>query len=162
MDLALEAKINKIIESGFETPSILKTILANEMSLLNQDHHNRDILGLVYIETTYLNIISKSEKFTGAMMLLATSIGLIIVEEGLTNLNLEFGGYRARYIPYSKISCVEIDSCLLRGIFKISLGASNDPDIVFEFETTKNFRDFEAIIKIIRSKMTELEHHLTK
>lgn len=162
MDSALEAKINKIIESGFETPSILKTVLANEMSLLKQDQQDKDILGLVYIEATYLNNVNNNEKFTGAMMMLATSFGLTIVEEGLTNLDLEFGGYRARYIPYSKISCVEIDGCLLLGIFKISLGASNDPDMVFEFETTKNFRDFDAIIRIVRSKMTELERHLTK
>lgn len=161
MNANLESRINEIINSGFETPSILKRVLVREIALLKDDQLNRDILGMVYIEPTYISPVGRREKFSGAVMVLATSIGLIIVQEGSTNLELEFGGYSAQYIPFSKISCVELDSCLLLGEFKLSLGALNNPDMFIEFDTSRHFKDFDEIISIIRGKMTELERHLT-
>ena len=164
MDAALETRIQQIIDSGFETPSILKKVLADELALIKQDQQNRDILGLIFMEAQYLfNNVEGSKKFSGAHMIIATTTGLIIVEEGLGELNLEFGGYRARYVPYSKISCVEIDSCLLLGVFKLALGGTlKDPDFVIEFDTAQNFHEFDQIIKIIRSKMTAIERSILK
>ena len=163
MEASLEARIKKIIESGFETPRILKRVLAEEMALLETDQLKREILGLVYVEPTYILAEKQKEKFSGAFMILATSIGIIIIEEGLSNKDLEHGGYRARYIPYSKIKCVELDSCLLLGIFKLIVGGSvNDPDILIEFDTAAYLKEFDNMVRIIRSKMTALERGFAK
>lgn len=163
MDAALEARINKIIDSGFETPSALKRVLKEEMALIKQDQQNRDILGLVFVETTYINTDNIETKFTGAYMILATTTGLIIVQEGLNSQDLKDGGYRVRYVPYYKISCVELDSCLLLGIFELTLsGTLNDPDIAFEFDTADRLQDFEDLAKIIRRKMTSIQKSLEK
>lgn len=154
MDPAIEAKIKAILESDFETPSIIKTILKKEYEVAGHE----GILGLVSIEREYLSTAQHPRiRYSPASMLLATEYGLIVVEEGLNAADVEYGGYRIRYIRYSKISCLELDTCLLLGIFKVSVASGDTPDMLIEFDTAKYFYDFEALINVIRFKMRECE-----
>jgi len=162
MDDKLETRIKKIIDSSFETPSILKKVLADELALLKRDQQNTDILGLIYIEPTFIFTPEKNERYSGAFMLLATTAGLINVEEGLTETEVNFGGCRTRFFPYYKIVSVELDSCLLRGVFKIVLGGTEDSNLVIEFDAARNLSEFQEIIRIIREKMTDIDRHMTK
>lgn len=159
MSEQIETKIKEILESDFETPSIIKTILKKESEIAGQE----GILGLVSIEREYLSTAQHPRiRYSPASLILATRYGLIIVEEGLSAADIEYGGYRIRYIRYSKISCLELDTCLLLGLFKISVASGNTPDMVIEFDTAKYFYDFEALINVIRFKMRECEINMTK
>jgi hypothetical protein len=61
---------------------------------------------------------------------------------------------------YSKIQCLEFDTCLLLGVFKLVLGTSNEPDLLIEFNTARNYYEFEALVDIVRRKMVENERAL--
>jgi len=83
-----------------------------------------------------------------------------VVEEGQTALELDYGGYRIRHIMYSKIKCLEFDTCLLLGVFKLVLGTGHDPDLVIEFNTARNYFEFEALADLVRRKMVDIERTL--
>lgn len=162
MDAILEQKIQSIIQSGFDTPSILKTVLKNELDLLAADQLGRDILGLVYMPSAFITNGLHDEQYAGAHLLLATTTGLISVEEGADSENRYLGGYRMKLFPYSKITCVEIDGSMLKGTFKVQLGNGPGTDLDIAFDTGEFFNDFMTIIAIIRRRMTAIERRLSQ
>ena len=99
MKQELEQKIQKILASNFETPSIFKTVLKKELALTEKE----EILDLVNIQREYADAVKKTQIYAPAVLLIATTYGLIAVEEGQTALELDYGGYRIRHIMYSKI-----------------------------------------------------------
>lgn len=158
IDTELERKINEILESGFSTPSIFKKVLSKEMAFAKDEK----ILGFVNVEKEYANQVEKKDVYSNSKLVVATNYGVIIVEEGIDNDNLDFGGYRIRYIMYSKINCLELDTSLLLGIFKISFGSCKENDILIEFDKTRDFKNFEILNNFLRNKMIECECHLLK
>jgi len=156
MKQELEQKIQKILSSDFETPSIFKTILKKEQSFAEKE----DILEVVNIQREYADAAKKTQIYAPAVLLIATTSGLIVVEEGQTALELDYGGYRIRHIMYSKIKCLEFDTCLLLGVFKLVLGTGHDPDLVIEFNTARNYFEFEALADLVRRKMVDIERTL--
>ena len=158
IDTELDRRINEILESGFNTPSIFKKILGKETAFAKDEK----ILGFVNVEKEYVNQVEKKEVYSNSKLVVATNFGIIIVEEGIDNDNLDFGGYRIRYIMYSKINCLEIDTSLLLGIFKIAFGSCKEDDIIIEFDKTRDFKNFEMLNDILRNKIIECECLLLK
>jgi hypothetical protein len=157
MNEELKAKIDKIISSDFEAPSIFKTILKKELAFVEKE----EILDIVSMKREYVDAVRKQQVYSPAVLIIATTYGLIIVEEGQTPLELEYGGYRIRHILYSKIRCLEFDTCLLLGVFKLIMGSGPEPDLVVEFNTAKYYYDFEALVDLIRRKMIGQERPST-
>ena len=158
IDKELENKISEILESGYNTPSIYKKVLDKDVAFVKDE----EILGFVHIEKEYVNQVEKKEVYSNSKLVVATNYGIIMVEEGIDSDNLEFGGYRIRHIRYSKINCLELDTSLLLGIFRITFGASKEEDILIEFDKTRDFKNFEILIGILRNKIIECECHLLK
>ncbi|NCC77314.1 MAG: hypothetical protein EOM08_12870 [Clostridia bacterium] len=156
MKQELEQKIQKILASNFETPSIFKTVLKKELAITEKE----EIIDIVNIQREYADAVKKTQIYSPAVLLIATTYGLIVVEEGQTALELDYGGYRIRHIMYSKIQCLEFDTCLLLGVFKLVLGTGNEPDLLIEFNTARNYYEFEALVDNVRRKMVENERAL--
>jgi len=156
MNEMIEQKIKNIIESHEEIPTIFKKVLKKELALLEQEA----VLDVVNIKREYSDITKKTDIFTKAVLLIATSFGLVVVEEGVNDLHLEFGGYRVRHVMYSKIKCMDFNSCLLIGTLKVTTGSINEPDLLLEFNTSKYYSEIEKIVEIIRGKMIECERKL--
>ena len=88
IDTELDRRINEILESGFNTPSIFKKILGKETAFAKDEK----ILGFVNVEKEYVNQVEKKEVYSNSKLVVATNFGIIIVEEGIDNDNLDFGG----------------------------------------------------------------------
>jgi hypothetical protein len=153
MNEALEQKINKIIDSRDDTPIIFKVILKKELAIDAQE----EILDLAYIRREHSDNGRKSGEFAKSVLLITTNYGLMVVEEGMNDTHLEYGGYRIRHMMYSKIKSLDFNSCLLIGQLRAVTGSPSEPDLMVEFNTSKYYQEIATIVDIIRGKMVELE-----
>lgn len=153
MNLNLDQKIKDILESGFQTPRIFKRILNREIGF----SENEDILGIVHLQREYLNSGERAELYSSGRLIVATTHGVILAEEGMEDENPDYGGYRMRYLPYSKITCLELDTSLLLGVFKISPDQCSTDHILLEFDKTRNLQDFEQLNQLIHDQIIKVE-----
>ena len=153
MNEALEQKINKIIDSRDDTPIIFKVILKKELAIEAQE----EIIDLIHIRREIGDNGRKAGDFAKSVLLVATNYGLMVVEEGMNDTHLEYGGYRIRHMMYSKIKSLDFNSCLLIGQLRAVTGSPSEPDLMVEFNSSKYYQDIAAIVDIIRGKMIELE-----
>lgn len=110
----------EIEESGFEAPHVFASLLDGE-ELFTQ---HSEILGAVYIKREYFSgPKEKANIESTAKLLIATSRGVVYVEEGIEKICEDDCGYKMKFIPYNKITCLEVDFCWLLGIFKICSGS---------------------------------------
>lgn len=158
MDKELELKVSRIIDNSDDTPIIFKVILKKELAFVSQE----EILDVVLIKKEYADTVKKSDIFSKARLLIATNYGLVAVEEGQNDAHLEYGGYRIRHLMYSKIKCLDFNSCLLVGNLIVMTGSAREPDLVIEFNTSKYYREIENLVDIIRGKMIESERQAMK
>jgi len=144
----IDEKIKKTIEENSQIHQIFKDIF-NKKSLFIE---NEEIVDLVYIEKEYLDDKNdESEVISPAKILVATTNSLIFAEEGYKKISSDCYGYKIKNIYYDKISSFELDTCLLKGKFKIATGSSNIPECVIEFKTVKYFNEFEIFIESIKN-----------
>lgn len=147
---AIETKIQEILDRGFDVPSIFKSVLMKESVFT----HDEEILDVVFLEREYFNDTKKSSNvFSKAKLLVATSHGLILIEEGMNEINTNYLGFKMKHIMYSKIASIELDICLLQGILKISFDSNSNTETTIEFNTSKYYRSFEEFIDVVRKKM---------
>lgn len=147
---ANEMKIQEVLNRGFDVPSIFKSVLMKESVFT----HDEEILDVVFLEREYFNEQKKpSNVFSKAKLLVATSHGLILIEEGMNEINTNYMGFKIKYIMYGKIASIELDICLLQGIFKIASDTSSNAEATVEFNTSKYGRHFEDFIDVVRGKM---------
>ena len=156
MTTELETKVQKILDSRDDMPLIIKSILKKEQALAASE----DILDVVYLNRSYADNTKKTAVLSGATLLVATTYGLIAVEEGKENLSIEAGGYRIRHILYPKIKCLDFNTCLLIGHLKVSTGLVSEPDLQVEFNTAHFYQDFASLVETIRGKMIEAAYKL--
>jgi hypothetical protein len=153
MNKELESKIKRIADAQDDTPNIFKVVLKKELALVAQE----EILDVVLIKREYTDNVKKTSIFSKAVMLIATNFGIVTVEDGLNDAQLEFGGYRIRHVMYSKIKCLDFNSCLLVGYLKVVTGSSNEPDLSIEFNSSKYYTQLDQFVYTIRGKMIDLE-----
>lgn len=153
MNLNLDQEINKILESGFQAPRIFKRILNREIGF----SENEEILGFIHLQREYLNSGERAELYSSGRLIVATTHGVILAEEGMEDENPDYGGYRMRYLPYSKITCLELDTSLLLGVFKISPEQCSSDRILLEFDKTRNLQQFENLNQLIHAQIVKAE-----
>ena len=144
----VQTKIQEMLEAGRDVPFIFKEVIRKK-SFISQDE---EILDLVFLEREYQIDSDKTSKLVyKGRLLVATSHGIISMEEGLSEIATDYLGYRIKHIPYGKLESVELDICLLQGV--LLLGASGQSMTKVEFNTTKDFRKFEEFVNVIRRNM---------
>lgn len=153
MNLNLDQDIKDILESGFQTPRIFKRILNREVGF----SENEEILGFIHLKREYLGSGEDAKLYTPGKLIVATTSGVILAEEGMMDENPDYGGYRMRYLPYSKITCLELDTSLLLGVFKISPDQCSTDHILLEFDKTRNLQDFEHLNQLIHDQISKEE-----
>ncbi|MCE0495723.1 hypothetical protein [Vibrio salinus] len=142
-------KISRVLDTDFEVPSIFKQILRKETSLLPDE----EIEDLVFLDREYLRERIESPVYSAAKLLVLTSYGLIIVEEGFIEISDNIMGYKIQHIPFSKITSIELDACLLAGTLKISTSSYGKMEVEIPFNTARYYEDFESFISALRIKI---------
>jgi hypothetical protein len=147
---SVQTKIQEILEASRNVPYIFKEVIEKK-SFISQDE---EIVDLVFLEREYQIASDKTSKlvFKGRL-LIATSHGIIFMEEGLSEIATDYLGYRIKHISYNKLESVELDICLLQGI--LLLGTSGHNMTKVQFNTTKDFRKFEQFVNTVRGKMLQ-------
>lgn len=147
MNEALQKRADELIQAGFEVPNVFKVILKGE-SILAEDLNIRDF---VYLPREYRDERAKTgDVYKRAYLLLATDKGIIVVQEGVEELDINMGGYRVRYVPYSKIVAVEIDSVLMQADLRIFSGSGEEVKIEIDFNRKRFFKDVANFVNIVR------------
>ena len=146
----VQSKIQEILEASRDVPFVFKEVI-NKQLFISQDE---EIVDLVYLKREYQTDSDKTSKlvFKGRL-LIATSHGIIFIEEGLSEIATDYLGYRIKHIAYNKLESVELDICVLQGI--LLLGAIGHNMIKVEFNTTNDFRKFEHFVDIVRRKILQ-------
>ena len=144
---SLEEKINEIRESDFDVHHIFKEIVTNQSAFTE----NEEIIDLVFIRRKHLDDKDKKSPVSDpAKMIAATTHGLVYAEEGFKEISKNYYGYRMKHTYYDKISNLELDICLLKGVFKVAASSSENADIEIKFNTANYFRDFEKFLNVVR------------
>ncbi len=151
MNAELEQKIQIIKDSRDDTPIIFKVILNKEMGLTAEE----EILDVIYIRRVYADNVKKTDLFSNAILIVLTSYGVVVVEEGQDDYQLEAGGYRIRHILYDQIKFIDFDTCLLVGRLKLATGSTGDSDVQIAFNSSRYFQDVANAVTTIRAKMIE-------
>ena len=152
MSQDIERKIQQILEQPDALPAVFKGVLKQELALTKPE----DILYIVSLKREYAEGDKKSSVYNRAVLLIATSTNLMVVEEALNPLDLEYGGYRIRHILYSKITCLDFDSCLLTGRLRLDFSLQG-ANLEIEFDTSRHYFEFEQLAAVIRQKMIACE-----
>jgi hypothetical protein len=145
----VKSKISNVLEADFEVPYIFKQILKKEASLLPDEK----IEDLIFLGRDYRQELNESPVQYPSKLLVLTSYGLIIAEEGFMKISDDITGYRIKHIPYKKITEIELDICLLLGVLRISTNSYGREESSIEFNTARFYRDFELFVESLRSKI---------
>ena len=146
-----EQQVRDLIAQTPHLPVIFELLL-NKKEILTEDE---EILDSIFLERegfrTTEKYFEKENNFHPATLIVATTYGLTIVQEGGTEVFSQMYGYRIQHILYDKISHMQLDICLLSGKFAISCGGQCDS--VIEFNTAKYYKRFEQFIDILRKQV---------
>lgn len=148
MDPVLSAKAQLIIDAGFDVPAIFKAVLRGDTSLLDFN----EIRDFVYLPREYRDERTKSgDIYKRGYLLIATARGVVIVQEGTgEELDIELGGFRVRYVPYSKIVAIEIDSVLMQAELSIYSGSGEEVKISIDFNRKQFYKEVSNFVNVIR------------
>lgn len=144
----VETKIKEILEEEKELPGKFK------QALLKQDVLDEDekIMDLIFIKREHMNTNIQSPIVSPATLLIATNEGVTIIEEGYVQIAQNYYGYKVKHYKYNMIASIELDICLLEGIFSISSNISDSCDNAITFDTSLYYTEFENFIKLIRKQ----------
>lgn len=107
----------------------------------------------MFLEREYLQEKNESPVYSAAKLLVLTSYGLIVAEEGFIEITENIMGYKIQHIPFNKITSIELDVCLLSGSLKISTSSYGKLELDIKFNTAKYYRNFEPFIGALRTKI---------
>ena len=144
----LTEKIDLVLHQNFDIPSGFTDILKEAVE-------NDNLNDLIFIEPVFRDKNNRTDLENGAKMLLTTRYGVVSVEAGIADTSREFGGYKVRYIPYKSICAVELDTCLLLGVFRIILISGYESNVEISFLTSEYYEDFINLIRNIKPKLIE-------
>ncbi len=143
----VQKRADELVNGGFEVPAIFKAILKRE-ALLVED---TEILDYVYLPREYRDErAKKGEIFKHAHLLLATAKGIIFVQEGSEEIDVNLGGYRVRYLPYNRVVAIEVDSILMQAELRIYSGAGEEVRLEVDFNRKRFFKEVTQFVNIIR------------
>lgn len=145
----VEKKIADVLNQSFEVPYAFKQLLRRETYLLADE----EILDVVLLEREYLQEKNDSPIYSPAKLLVLTSYGVILAEEGFITITEDIMGYKIRYIPFNKITDIELDVSLLTGVLKVATNAYGKSESGVEFDTNKYYHAIECFIEALRKKM---------
>jgi len=144
---SLAEKIKDIKDADFDVHYIFKEIVTKQSAFTE----NEEIVDLVFIKRKHSDERDKNSKITEpAKILVATTHGIVFAEEGFKEISENYYGYRMKHTYYDKISNLELDICLLKGVFKVAASSSENADIEIKFNTANYFRDFEKFLNVVR------------
>lgn len=133
-----------ILSQGYKAHYILKKVLQDDTLFVD----NKDILDVIFIKREEIaDNENRSEPFSPAKLIIATDYGVLILQEGFEEISDNYLGYSMQKVYYDNIDSVKLDICMLNGEFSIYSGGREL--VMIGFETTKYFKDFEELIKII-------------
>jgi hypothetical protein len=145
-----ETRIKQILDSGLELPKIFKSILRREIGLGKEER----ILDVLLVQREYRDERdAKSPVHEPAKLLIATEYGLSFVEEGFYEIADSILGYRMKHVGYSKITTIELDVSMLHGELVVSSYGELIAQLKVSFNTARYFREFQAFIDLLRSKI---------
>lgn len=144
----LSEKIELVLHQNYDIPSGFIDILKDAVE-------NDNLNDLIFVEPVFKDKNRKTDMEKGAKLLLSTRYGVELVEAGIEDTSREFGGYKVRYIPYKSICAVELDTCLLLGVFRIILNSGYESNVEINFLTSEYYKDFTNLIRIIKLKLVE-------
>lgn len=145
----VDKKIIDIFSAGYEAHYMLKKILKDDTLFVE----NNDIIDVIFIKREEVNgsSDSSSKPYEVAKLIIATTYGILFLEESHKEIYNNLLGYRLKKTYYNKIDSVELDVCFLKGSFRIYSGGNISSEI--EFSTTKYFREFEEFMSIVHEKI---------
>lgn len=146
---SLEEKIKEIRESDFDVHHIFKEIVGKQSAFTE----NEEIVDMVFIKRKHMDESDKKSKIVQpAKIIAATTHGLVFAEEGFKEISENYYGYRMKHIYYDKISSLELDMCLLQGVFKVVANSSENAEVEIEFNTARYFQEFENFVSSVRKQ----------
>ncbi|MFP4371530.1 MAG: hypothetical protein ACOCW0_00010 [Halanaerobium sp.] len=144
---SLEEKIKEITEADFDVHYIFKEIVTKQSAFTE----NEEIVDLVFIKRRHSDERNKDSKIIEpAKIVVATTHGIVFAEEGFKEISENYYGYRMKHTYYDKISNLELDMCLLKGLFKVTANSSKNAEIEIKFNTANYFREFEHFLNVVR------------
>ncbi|TDO94763.1 hypothetical protein DFR79_102140 [Halanaerobium saccharolyticum] len=144
----VDKKIIDIFSAGYEAHYMLKKVLKDDTLFVA----NKDIIDVIFIEREEVSGGS-ANPYEPAKVIIATTYGIIFLEEGFREINDNLLGYRLKKTYYNKIDSVELDICLLNGSFRVYSGGNVSSEV--EFSTAKYFKEFEEFMSIIHENIME-------
>lgn len=138
----VDKKIIDIFSAGYEAHYMLKRVLKDDTLFVE----NKDIIDVIFIEREEISDEASARPYVPAKLVIATTYGILFLEEGFNEINDNLLGYRMKKIYYDKIDSVELDICLLNGDFRVYCGGKVSFEL--EFLTSKYFKEFEEFMKI--------------
>lgn len=145
----VEIKIESVLNNDYDVPYTFKEILKKDIYLLADEQ----IVDLIWLEREYLQQANKSHIYSAAKLLVLTSYGLVIAEEGFTKISDDMMGYKILHIPFNKITDIELDVCLLDGVLKIATNGYGKNESGIKFNTAKYYPQFVKFIEALRQKI---------
>ncbi|ADQ13670.1 PH domain-containing protein [Halanaerobium hydrogeniformans] len=143
----LEEKIKEITEADFDVHHIFKKIVNKQTGFTE----NEEIVNLVFVKRKHLDDRDKSSSIISpAKLIVATTQGIIFVEEGFEEISENYLGYKIKHIYYDKISSFELDICLLEAKFMVVANSAKDPEIYINFNTALYYKKFEKFVDVAR------------
>lgn len=146
----IDKKVTSILEKGYEAHYMLRRVLQNDTLFME----NKDIIDVIFIQRENMDSPDlKEEQISPAMMLIATSYGILFMKEGFKEISDNYFGYELKRVYNDKIDSVELDICMLKGEFRVITGGREN--FVVKFNTAKYYKQFEEFIKIIHDNILE-------
>jgi hypothetical protein len=146
----VEKKIKRVTESGFDVHHIFKKVL-NKKIIFREDE---EIVDLIFIKREHMNERDESSPVASpGKLIVATTEGLIFVQEGFEEIANNYLGYKIEFVSYEKVSGIEFDICLLEGKLVIYTDSSDEANITLEFNSAKYYDLFEDFLDKLRSKI---------
>lgn len=145
----VDKKLIDIFSAGYEAHYMLKKVLKDDTLFVE----NKDIIDVIFIEREETSGGSdvSAKPYEPAKVIIATTYGILFLEEGFNEINDNLLGYRLKKTYYNKIDSVELDICLLTGSFRVYSGGVVSSEI--KFSTAKYFEEFEEFISIIHENI---------
>jgi len=154
--LSLEQKINSILEADYDVHHIFKEIVSKKSIFTEKE----SILDLIFIKREHLDERDvKSSVYKPAKLLVATTHGIIFLEEGFKEITDNYLGYRIKHLYYDKISSIELDICLLEGQFKIVTDSSEYPVVELNFNSSNYYNSFEIFVDQVRKQRFNFKNY---
>ena len=148
-----EEQIRRLVSETTHLPPVFEVLLTKK-AFFTEDE---EIIDSVFLERegfhTTDNFYEKEHNFHPATLIVATTYGLTIVQEGGTEVFERMYGYRIIHILYEKIAHMQLNICLLSGSFSIACAGGPSGDTVIEFNTAKYYKQFEQFIDVLRKQV---------